>query len=123
MPCLSCHEPIEISGFFMVFSLTDPLLCGRCQKHLKTGVGTRIFEDNEWMRQQLHRLELGDVALLPIFQPILKKRLSGHFKKGEVVAGSQSEWLNFLIEMLQDKSGMPKVSLCIEGEGGDFSIV
>jgi len=131
MPCLVCHDHIAISGFQLVFSWKEPLLCQRCSPHLKMGSGSKVFVYNEWLQTVVDRLEKGDVALLEILRPAVGKKMSEPLKRKKAVVACHSKappiypWLSMLAKSIQAKPIRPEeksVTISLNDSETDFSI-
>ena len=67
MKCLFCHKPILINRFQELFALESPLLCVLCQTQLIPKKGETLFEENEWLKSVIQRLNKGDIILTELF--------------------------------------------------------
>ncbi|MBQ4164423.1 MAG: hypothetical protein IJD87_05020 [Turicibacter sp.] len=67
MKCLVCHQPIVINRFQELLALESPLLCVPCQTQLIPKKGETLFEENEWLKSVIERLNKGDIILTELF--------------------------------------------------------
>ena len=63
MKCLVCHQLIVINRFKEVLSIQSPLLCVSCQNQMIRKKGGLLFEENEWLKSVIERLNKGDIIL------------------------------------------------------------
>jgi len=80
MKCLVCDHPIRINTLKQLFATSPLLLCGSCEQHLVPKLGDALFQDNEWIRQVIEKLNQGDMILIHLFKNKLKAMLQK--KKG-----------------------------------------
>ncbi|CUM75898.1 MULTISPECIES: hypothetical protein [Turicibacter] len=113
MKCLICKNLIVINSFSMVFAHVEPKLCQRCHEQMipnkLIAFPLQMYEDNEFMRELIRRLNLGDFVLLEVILPTLHQGLL-KFKSDikELIAYDVDDQLSeILLEALQFK-----------GEGG-----
>ena len=67
MKCLVCNQHIVINRFKELLTLEYPLLCVPCQTHLIRKKGGALFEENEWLKSVIERLNKGDIILTELF--------------------------------------------------------
>ena len=67
MKCLVCHQLIVINRFKEVLSIQSPLLCVSCQNQMIRKKGGLLFEENEWLKSVIERLNKGDIILTELF--------------------------------------------------------
>ena len=75
MRCLVCDQPIQINTLKQLFAATPLLLCGYCESSLVPKQGSILFENNEWIRQVIEKLNRGDLILINLFKNNLKAAL------------------------------------------------
>ena len=75
MRCIVCDNDIRIDTLKQLFALAPLLLCGRCSQNLIPKSADVLYEDNEWIRLVIDRLNQGDIALIQLFKKDLKKAL------------------------------------------------
>ena len=97
----------------MVFAHVEPKICQRCHEQMipnkLIAFPLQMYEDNEFMRELIRRLNLGDFVLLEVILPTLHQGLL-KFKSDikELIAYDVDDQLSeILLEALQFK-----------GEGG-----
>jgi hypothetical protein len=110
MKCLVCDNTIRIDTLKQLFAPSPLLLCGRCEQNLIPKQGDVLFEDNEWIRQVIEKLNQGDVILINLFKNNLKAMLQK--KKGMISNITIIEhadelpypWLEILVNEVLDAS-------------------
>jgi len=75
MKCLVCDNDIRVDTLNQLFSLQPLKLCGRCSPNLRPKSKEVLFEDNEWIRAVIDKLNQGDIALVQLFENSLRKAL------------------------------------------------
>ena len=126
MKCLVCDNNIKIDSLKKLFALQPLLLCSRCSQNLIPKSADVLYEDNEWMRFVIDKLNQGDIVLIEIFKNRLQRALS---KKGAInsklkiieskqdLPGSKNylpyPWLEILIDSIRSdsKGGCPATSV------------
>ena len=110
MTCLVCDNAIRINTLQQLFALQPLLLCSICSQHLISKSDDVLYEDNEWIRSVIHRLNLGDLALVQLFKKNLQKAL---LKTGatptsiKIIEGSENlpyPWLEILVDDIMASS-------------------
>lgn len=107
MECLICKSSIVINSFSMLFTLAEPKICQRCHEQMipnkLTTFPLRLYEENDFMREFVRRLELGDFMLLDIIIPNIHRYLQ-NFKsdiKDLIPFENDNQMSEILIETLQ----------------------
>jgi len=99
-----CDNDIRIDSLKQLFSLEPPLLCSRCAQHLIPKSADVLYEDNEWIRSVIDRLNQGDIMLIQLFrnrlQKVLSKKrvLNSRVKIIEAKPNLPYPWLEILVE-------------------------
>ena len=75
MKCLVCDNTIRIDTLKQLLAPSPLLLCGRCEQSLIPKQGDILFEDNEWIRHIIKKLNQGDIILINLFKNNLKAAL------------------------------------------------
>ena len=110
MRCLVCDNDIRIDTLKQLFALHPLSLCSRCAQHLIPKSADVLYEDNEWIRSVIDKLNQGDMALIQLFENSLQKTL---LKKGvirsqlqivEAKADLPYPWLEILVDNILKKS-------------------
>lgn len=106
MICLICEVDIRIETLQQLFSVKPLMMCNRCQPLLVKKSKTIIYEENEWIRQIISRLDRGDLALLEIFKADFEKALKTNlaFNKKIIIIEEKNEipypWLQILFDSI-----------------------
>ena len=95
MKCVMCDNDIRIDSLKQLFALQPLLLCSRCSQNLIPKSADVLYDDNEWIRTVIDKLNQGDIALTQLFKQDLQKALS---KKGA---------LNSKIKIIEAKEDLP----------------
>jgi len=107
MKCIVCDNDIRIDSLKLLFALRPPLLCSRCSQNLIPKSANVLYEDNEWIRSIIDKLNQGDILLIELFKNSLRKTL---LKKGainskiKIIEAKQDlpyPWLEILIDSLE----------------------
>lgn len=109
MECLICKNSIVINSFSMLFAMEEPKICQRCEEQMIpkkwTTFPIQLYEDNEFIRELIRRLELGDFVLLdviiPTFHRVLRKFKSDI--KVLIPYEMEDQKIEILVESLQFK--------------------
>ena len=130
MKCLVCDSTIRIDSLKQLFSPEPLRLCGRCVPNLVPSKSPDIlFENNEWMRSVIDKLNQGDLVLLELFKNPLRKVLLRKEWKNHSIKVERLEkdvpypWLDILYQQVwqdnQPKKIVPSaehVTLSVEKE-------
>ena len=81
MNCIVCDNDIRIDSLKKLFALKPALLCSSCSQYLIPKSLDILYEDNEWIRSVIDKLNQGDIALIELFKNRLQRALS---KKGAI---------------------------------------
>ena len=104
MKCIVCENNIRIDSLKQLFALQPLLLCDHCSQNLVPKSDDVLYEDNEWIRSVIDRLNQGDIILTKLFKNRLQKIL---LKKGvnrsqiKIIEAKQSlpyPWLEILVD-------------------------
>jgi len=95
MKCVVCDNEIRIDTLKQLFSLDPLLLCNRCAQYLIPKSADVLYDDNEWIRSVIDRLNQGDIVLIKLFKNQLQKAL---LKKGAI---------NSKIKIIEAKQDLP----------------
>jgi hypothetical protein len=82
MKCLVCDNTIRIDTLKQLFAPSPLQLCVRCEQRLIPKEGEILFENNEWIRHIIEKLNQGDIILINLFKNTLKAAL--HKKKATI---------------------------------------
>lgn len=103
MRCIRCDNEIRINTLKQLFAWQPLLLCGHCSPNLVSKSTDFLFEDNEWMRSVIDKLNQGDLILIQLFKNELKKALAKHSTehlKIEIIESKKDlpyPWLEILV--------------------------
>jgi len=109
MKCLVCHQPIVINRFQELFALEVPLLCVPCQTQLIRKKRGALYEENEWLKSVIQRLNKGDIILTELFINSfyfeIKRRLKDQHQICILNYGSNSPypWMGILLDQVKQK--------------------
>ncbi|MCL1990947.1 MAG: hypothetical protein FWG67_08675 [Defluviitaleaceae bacterium] len=109
MTCIACDNSIRIETLKQLFALKPLLLCGRCSEYLIPKSTEILYEDNEWIRTIIDRLNQGDLVLIQLFKRHLQKALikKGTLKSKMIIIESKEAlpypWLEILVESIIKK--------------------
>lgn len=109
MKCLVCHQLIIINRFQELLSLESPLLCVSCQSQLIRKKGEVLFQENEWLKSVIERLNKGDIILTRIFinsfYSEIKRRLKyqNPIKILDYSSNSPYPWMVILLDQVNQK--------------------
>lgn len=109
MKCLVCHQLIVINRFQELLSLESPLLCVTCQTQFIRKKEGDLFEENEWLKSVIERLNKGDIILIELFiNPLyyeIKRRLK-HQSQISIfnhTVNSPYPWMIILLNQVKQK--------------------
>ena len=97
MKCLVCDNNIRINTLKQLSSPQPLLLCAHCSQNLVPKSVNVLYNDNEWIRTVIGKLNQGDIALIQLFKNDLQKALS---KKKAIHSNIK------IIEAKNDSSGI-----------------
>jgi len=106
MKCLVCDNDIRIDTLRQLFSVQPLRLCGRCSENLRPKSTEILFEDNEWMRSVIDKLNQGDIILIQLFKSHLEKaliKIGGVHSKVKIIESKEDlpyPWLEILLESI-----------------------
>jgi len=104
MRCLVCDNEIRIDTLKQLFSVQPLILCSRCSENLIPKSADILFEDNEWLRGVVDKLNQGDLALIQLFENHLQRALvkkgalHSQIKTIEMKEDSPYPWLEILVD-------------------------
>jgi len=75
MKCLVCDNNIRIDTLRQLCTLQPLLLCSLCAHYLIPKSVDVLYNDNEWIRSVIDKLNKGDIALTQLFKSDLQKAL------------------------------------------------
>ena len=76
MKCIVCDNDIKVDSMRQLFALQPLLLCSRCSQNLVPKSADVLYEDNEWIRSVIDKLNQGDIVLIELFRNDLQRALS-----------------------------------------------
>jgi len=76
MKCIVCDNDIRIDTLKQLFAFNPLLLCSRCSQNLILKSVDVLYDNNEWIRFVIERLNQGDIVLIELFKKDLQKALS-----------------------------------------------
>jgi|GEM_PF-1460631 len=112
MKCIVCDNDIRIDTLKQLFALQPLLLCSRCAHYLIPKSVDVLYEDNDWIRSVVDKLNQGDIALIELFKTPLQKALikkaAVNFKVKVIKAKDDLPypWLEILVNSVMKKSRM-----------------
>ena len=107
MKCIVCDNNISIDSLKQLFALRPLLLCSRCSQNLIPKSADVLYEDNEWIRSVIDKLNQGDIVLIELFKGSLRKVLSkkevidSKIKIIEAKEDLPYPWLEILIDSIK----------------------
>ena len=124
MKCLVCDNMIRLNTLQQLFALQPLLLCSSCSCHLVPKSANVLYEDNEWIRSVIDKLNRGDLVLVQLFKKdlqkaLLKKRaVHSNIQIVEARGGLTYPWLEILVESIKlelkgDRLDLPAEPLVI----------
>jgi len=124
MKCIVCDNGIRIDSLKQLFALRPPLFCHRCAQNLIPKSADILYEDNEWIRAVIDRLNQGDIVLTRLFENSLQKVLT---KKGVInskikIIEAKEDLPYPWLEILLDSIGFDSKEGALDGTG-DFIVV
>ena len=121
MKCVVCDNTIRIDSLKQLFSPEPLQLCGRCAPNLVSSKSPdTLFEDNEWMRSVIDKLNQGDLVLLELFKNPLRKVLLRKEWKNHSIKVERLEkdvpypWLEILYQQVWQDNQPQKMVLSAE---------
>jgi len=120
MKCIVCDNDIRIDSLKQLFALQPLLLCSRCSQSLTPKSANVLYDDNEWIRAVIDKLNQGDIVLIELFKNNLQNALS---KKGatrskiKIIEAKQDlpyPWLEILIDSIRLDSKGGKLATSAE---------
>lgn len=111
MKCLVCDHTISIDTLKQLFASSPPLLCGHCEQNFISKRGNVLFENNDWIRFVIDRLNQGDLILIHLFKKNLKaalqkkKALVSQIRIVEYSEEIPYPWLEILVNETLNLSG------------------
>ena len=109
MKCLVCHQLIVINRFKEVLSIQSPLLCVSCQNQMIRKKGGLLFEENEWLKSVIERLNRGDIILTKLFINSFYVEIKRRLKYQHQIyildysANSPYPWMVILLDQVKQK--------------------
>ena len=109
MKCLVCHQLIVINRFKEVLSIQSPLLCVSCQNQMIRKKGGLLFEENEWLKSVIERLNKGDIILTELFINSFYVEIKRRLKYQHQIyildysANSPYPWMVILLDQVKRK--------------------
>ena len=106
MKCIVCGNNIRIDSLKQLFALQPLLLCSYCTRNLIPKKTDVLYEDNEWIRSVIDKLNQGDIVLIELFKKDLKKALSkkraikSKIRIIEAKQDSPYPWLEILVDSI-----------------------
>jgi len=76
MKCLVCDNNIRINTLKQLCTPHPLLLCAHCSQNLVSKSVNVLYNDNDWIRTVIAKLNQGDIALIQLFKNDLQKALS-----------------------------------------------
>lgn len=129
MKCLVCHQPIVINRFQELLSLESPLLCVTCQTQFIRKKEGALFEENDWLKSVIERLNKGDIILIELFINSLYYEIKRRLKDQSQISvfnhtfNSPYPWMIILLNRVKQKltpsDGEHVHLICIEDVGCD----
>jgi len=107
MKCIVCNNDIRIDSLKQLFALQPILLCNNCSKNLIPKSIEVLYEDNEWIRTVIDKLNRGDIVLTKILKnrlqkTLLKKRATK--SKIKIIEADENlpyPWLEILLDSIE----------------------
>ena len=106
MRCIVCDNDIRIDSLNQLFAFQPLLLCSCCSQNLIPKSTDILYEDNEWIRSVINRLNQGDIILIKLFKNRLQKILAKKSvtrSKIKIIEAKQDlpyPWLEVLVDSL-----------------------
>jgi hypothetical protein len=113
MKCIVCDNNIRIDTLKQLFALNSLLLCSCCSQNLIPKSEDVLYDDNEWIRIVIGKLNQGDIALTSLFKNRLQKSLAKKRTMNSKIKIIEAEkdpqakgflpypWLEILIECIE----------------------
>ena len=107
MKCVVCDNDIRIDTLKQLCALNPLLLCSHCSQNLVLKSADVLYDDNEWIRFVIDKLNQGDIALTQLFKndlqkALLKKKVTHvNIKIIEAKKDLPYPWLEILIDSIR----------------------